>query len=52
VGFIMSGGSRVVVGRLSQRAWTAEDGSARQVDAPIVIKWTVLAVLAVSAPEA
>jgi single-stranded DNA-binding protein len=25
----MSGGSRVVLGRLQQRAWTAEDGSAR-----------------------
>jgi single-strand DNA-binding protein len=25
----MSGGSRVVVGRLQQRSWTAEDGSAR-----------------------
>jgi single-stranded DNA-binding protein len=24
----MSGGSRVVVGRLQQRSWTAEDGSA------------------------
>ena len=28
----MSGGSRVVVGRLQQRAWTAEEGSARSVD--------------------
>ena len=27
----MSGGSRVVVGRLQQRSWTAEDGSARSV---------------------
>ena len=27
----MSGGSRVVVGQLHQRAWTAEDGSARSV---------------------
>ena len=27
----MSGGSRVVVGRLRQRAWIAEDGSARSV---------------------
>jgi single-strand DNA-binding protein len=27
----MSGGSRVVVGRLQQRAWTAEDGRAREV---------------------
>ena len=27
----MSGGSRVVVSRLQQRPWTAEDGSARQV---------------------
>jgi single-stranded DNA-binding protein len=27
----MSGGSRVVVGRLRQRSWTAEDGSARPV---------------------
>jgi single-strand DNA-binding protein len=27
----MSGGSRVVVGRLQQRAWTAEDDSARSV---------------------
>ena len=27
----MSGGSRVVVGRLQQRPWTAENGSARQV---------------------
>jgi single-strand DNA-binding protein len=26
----LSRGSRVVVGRLQQRAWTAEDGSARQ----------------------
>jgi single-strand DNA-binding protein len=25
----MSGGSRVVVGRLQQRSWTAEDGSRR-----------------------
>jgi single-stranded DNA-binding protein len=25
----MSGGSRVVVGRLQQRTWTAEDGRAR-----------------------
>jgi single-strand DNA-binding protein len=31
VGFAMSGGSRVVVGRLQQRTWTAEDGSARSV---------------------
>jgi single-strand DNA-binding protein len=29
VGFVLSGGSRVVVGRLQQRSWTAEDGSAR-----------------------
>jgi single-strand DNA-binding protein len=29
VGFVISGGSRVVVGRLQQRTWTAEDGSAR-----------------------
>jgi single-strand DNA-binding protein len=27
----MSGGSRVVVGRLQQRAWTAEDGRACEV---------------------
>jgi single-strand DNA-binding protein len=27
----LSRGSRVVVGRLQQRTWTAEDGSARQV---------------------
>jgi len=27
----MRGDSRVVVGRLKQRAWTAEDGSARSV---------------------
>jgi single-strand DNA-binding protein len=31
VGFVISGGSRVVVGRLQQRSWTAEDGSARSV---------------------
>jgi hypothetical protein len=29
VGFIISGGSRAVVGRLQERAWTAEVGSAR-----------------------
>ncbi len=29
MGFVLSGGSRVVVGRLQQRSWTAEDGSAR-----------------------
>jgi single-strand DNA-binding protein len=29
VGFVISGGSRVVVGRLQQRTWTAEDSSAR-----------------------
>jgi single-strand DNA-binding protein len=27
----LTGGSRVVVGRLQQRSWTAEDGSARPV---------------------
>ena len=27
----MSGGSRVVVGRLQQRSWTTADGSARSV---------------------
>jgi single-strand DNA-binding protein len=31
VGFLISGGSRLVVGRLQQRSWTAEDGSARSV---------------------
>ena len=31
VGFVVRGGSRVVVGRLQQRSWTAEDGSARSV---------------------
>ena len=30
-GFVLSGGSRVVVGQLHQRAWTAEDGTARSV---------------------
>jgi hypothetical protein len=34
VGFLISGGSRVVVGRLQQRSWTAEDGSARSVEEP------------------
>jgi single-strand DNA-binding protein len=29
VGFVISGGSRAVVGRLQERAWTAEVGSAR-----------------------
>ena len=29
MGFVLSGGGRVVVGRLQQRTWTAEDGSAR-----------------------
>jgi single-strand DNA-binding protein len=29
VGFVISGGSRAVVGRLQERVWTAEVGSAR-----------------------
>ena len=31
MGFLISGGSRVVVVQLQQRTWTAEDGSARSV---------------------
>jgi single-stranded DNA-binding protein len=30
-GFVIRGGSRVVVGRLQQRSWTAEGGSTRSV---------------------
>ena len=31
MGFVLRRGSRVVVGRLQQRTWTAEDGSAQWV---------------------
>jgi single-strand DNA-binding protein len=31
VGFVVRGGDRIVMGRLQQRSWTAEDGSARSV---------------------